>query len=100
MSVTDSSSTASPRPCRDVEKPRTAAHCGGGQKSLRFSTTSGGEGFSVLGPCTTNPDYAGVTDVAGSALAYPSECASLDCELRLGAVAYEGPSSSFVTFLG
>ncbi len=40
-----------------------AAHCGGGQKSLRFSTTSGGDGFSVLGTCTTNPDYAGVTDV-------------------------------------
>ena len=40
---------------------------------------------------------AGVTNVAGAALATPDECTSLSCELRLGAVAHEGPSSSFVT---
>ncbi|MGB1699980.1 MAG: trypsin-like serine protease, partial [Nannocystaceae bacterium] len=40
-----------------------AAHCGGGQKTLRFSTSSGSGGFSVVGSCTTNPTYGGVTDV-------------------------------------
>lgn len=40
-----------------------AAHCGGGQKSLRFSTSSSGGGFSVIGDCTTYPDYNSVSDV-------------------------------------
>ena len=40
-----------------------AAHCGGGQKLLRFSTTSSSGGFSVLGDCTTNPSYNSVGNV-------------------------------------
>lgn len=40
-----------------------AAHCGGGSKTLRFSNSTSGDGFSVLGSCTTNPSYGGVTDV-------------------------------------
>jgi len=37
-----------------------AAHCGGGQKTLRFNTQNNNNGFTRIGTCTTNPDYGGV----------------------------------------